>query len=214
MMAVVDAHYNFLFVAVGAQGSANDAAVFNASSFAKSLEHVNNPLAIPPWRELPGTDVAIPMVFVADDGYPLRQYLMKPFSCRGVTPSERIYNYRLSRARRVVENAFGILVNRFRILRGNMQLQPEQVSHVVLACCALHNFLRKKDSPAAKTVRNNQPQETNLVHIVEHTPRLTGANYNASAKEIRDKLAAYFVGEGQVNWQWKHANVIFPSSDV
>jgi hypothetical protein len=95
-----------------------------------------------------------------------------------------------------------------------MQLQPDQVSHVVLACCALHNFLRKKGSSAAETVRNNQRQETNAVHFVKHAPRLTGANYNASAKEIRDKLAAYFVGKGQVNWQWKHANVVFPANDV
>ena len=122
MMAVVDAHYNFLFVAVGAQGSANDAFVFNASSFGRSLDNINNPLSIPPSRKLPGTECEIPMICVADDAYPLKQYLMKPFNCRGMSPSERIYNYRLSRARRVVENAFGILVSRFCILRGNMQL--------------------------------------------------------------------------------------------
>jgi len=106
MMVVVDARYRFLFVVVGAQGSANDASVYSASSFANALENPAHPLAIPPARFIPGTLVETPMLFVVDDAYPLKPFLMKPFSDRGLTASERIYNYRLSRARRVVENAF------------------------------------------------------------------------------------------------------------
>lgn len=47
-------------------------------------------------------------VIVADDAFPLTNYMMKPFPNRlqKGTP-ERAFNYRLSRARRIVENAFG-----------------------------------------------------------------------------------------------------------
>jgi hypothetical protein len=149
------------------------------------------------------------MMFVADEAYPLRPYIMKPFSGRGLTSSERIYNYRLSRARRVVENAFGILVSRFRILRGNMQIQPDNVCHVVKACCVLHNFLRSKVSVTSGFTESEFESREACEHVqnVQHEPRKPGSTYNKAAKVIRDKLAKYFVEEGQVTFQWKHANI-------
>lgn len=67
---------------------------------------------------------------------------MKPYSRRHMSYDERIFNYRLSRARRIVENAFGILANRFRIFMKPIALSPENVELTVLAACSLHNFLR------------------------------------------------------------------------
>ena len=67
---------------------------------------------------------------------------MKPFSARGLPDEERIYNYRLSRARRVVENAFGIMANRFGCLLTTMCQNPETVTSIVLACCMFHNIMR------------------------------------------------------------------------
>ena len=63
-----------------------------------------------------------------------------------MTHQQRAYNYRLSRARRVVENAFGILASRFRCLLVTLPLTPQRVIKVAHACCVLHNFLRQKNS--------------------------------------------------------------------
>ena len=63
---------------------------------------------------------------------------------------KRIYNYRLSRTRRVVENVFGILSARWQFLRSPIQVQPEKAANSILASVALHilsveNKIEQKD---------------------------------------------------------------------
>jgi hypothetical protein len=60
-----------------------------------------------------------------------------------------VFNYTLSRALRVVENAFGNLSYVFRVLRNPILLEPEKAKKIVLAILYLHNFLRKIPSSRA-----------------------------------------------------------------
>ncbi len=53
---------------------------------------------------------------------------------------ERIFNYRLSRARRVSENAFGIMANCWRCLLKPQEQNPKIIESIVSACCCLHNL--------------------------------------------------------------------------
>jgi len=214
-MAVIDAYYRFIYVNIGAQGSANDAAVYNASSFAKALADLCNPMNVPAPTHIPDIRIQTPMMLVGDEAYPLRPYLMKPFSSRGLSASERVFNYRLSRARRVVENAFGILANRFRIFHGAMQMSPSSAEDVILAACTLHNYLRNKAiHDLDDDEKDSHDSAATPILWVNHQPRDTGRNYNAVSKGIRDHLATYFVTAGQVPWQWKHANIQHKQAEV
>ncbi|XDV44729.1 hypothetical protein PO909_012969 [Leuciscus waleckii] len=75
---------------------------------------------------------ALPFVIVADEAFPRR-----------LPDDQRVFNYRLSRARRIVENAFGILSQCWRVYQHRLQVAPETADSIVKATCILHNFLRR-----------------------------------------------------------------------
>lgn len=158
LMAVVDAEYKFLIVTVGSNGRVSDGGVFRATGVADFIEsEATNIIKTP----LPGRKLCVPHVFVADDAFPLQPHILKPypFNSQG---SMRIYNYRLSRARRIVENAFGIISSVFRVLRKPILLAPERVESVVLAVCTLHNYLMSEESCANKYVPEGTFDRENL----------------------------------------------------
>jgi hypothetical protein len=92
----------------------------------------------------PVSNVPIPYFFAGDDAFPLETSVMKPFAQQGLSEERRIFNYRLSRGRRVSENVFGILSNRFRVYSTVLSIKPDNAVKVILATLALHNFLRAK----------------------------------------------------------------------
>jgi len=129
-MAIVDDDYCFGYVDVGACGMASDATVyFRNCSIYNKLEN----------NLLPNGGV-----IVAHGAFPLKPYMMKPYPGDNLTLAQKVFNYRLSRARRIVENAFGILVSRFRIFQKLIATDVNTVDKMVLAACALHNWLRKE----------------------------------------------------------------------
>lgn len=87
---MIDADCKFVYVDVGTNGRANDGSVFRLSTLKIAID--KNSLHLP--NEY---------VIVAGDAFPLSTNLMKSFSRRNLSLEERIFNYRLSRARRVVE---------------------------------------------------------------------------------------------------------------
>ncbi|XP_068082458.1 uncharacterized protein [Anabrus simplex] len=133
LFAMVDADYCFRYIDVGHDGIANDSTVFKNSTLKIALE--KNLLNWPNGG-----------LCVADDAFCLTPYCLKPFSHRGLTVQERVFNYRLSRARRVAENAFGILAGRFRVFNTPIPLNVDTIETLVKSACAIHNWLRQISS--------------------------------------------------------------------
>ena len=146
LMALVDANYKFILIDVGQCRSNADGGVFQRSEFGRRF--LNHELEIPPPKTIGDTPEIglLPYCIIADEAFPLRIDLMHPYPRRSkhenLPENKAVFNYRLSRAGRIVENTFGLLAQHWRLLNRWIQLSKDNVVTVVKACCILHNFLR------------------------------------------------------------------------
>ena len=221
-MGVIGPEYEFLVADVGMNGRMSDGGNWSRNEFQKAIADENNPLSIPNPKPLPGRSKPIPYVCVGDDAFPLTSFMMKPYPQTGLTEEKRIFNYRLSRCRRISENGFGILANRWRIFRSIIPLAPEKATILVLAAITLHNFLRISSS-AGKIyippglIDEEDPTTGTVIPGTWHhdaasnswldLPPCTAHNATFQAKEIRREFTQYFMMEGAVSWKWKSANL-------
>ncbi len=208
LMAVADSQYRFLYANVGTQGRVSDGGLFAHSDLRKAMDQ--KVLNMPPAEPLPGTDIEMPYMFIADEAYPLRTDLMKPYPSRHLARDQRIYNYRLSRARRVIENAFGILANRWRVFLSTIHLDPVAVTKITLAALALHNYMREHapDTYIPQALADTEDTEHHIIPewrndtCLLSIPASRARNGSAIAKDQRDLLKTYFISTaGSVPWQ-------------
>jgi len=83
----------------------------------------------------------MPFVILGDEVSPLKTYLMKPFARKNLSCEERVFNYRLSRARKCVECAFGILTAKWRLLNKATGTKVNKAERIVRCICLLHNII-------------------------------------------------------------------------
>ena len=190
LMAVVSAQYEFLFVDVGMNGRMSDGGAFRQTEFALRLQEED--LSLPPDdQNLEG----LPFVFLADEAFALGPHLMRPYPQRTLTPERRVFNFRLARARRVVENTFGIMASRFRLLLTSLHMAEYKWNYIIFACCILHNFLRKQSLNYLATVGTDAGLSNEDQILLGLEPARPGLPPQ-SARAVRDHYTDYFMGRG------------------
>lgn len=217
LFAAVDSNYNLIYINCGCQGRISDGGVFNNCNLYTKMQ--NKSLNLPQPRALPMRNKEIPYYFIGDEAFALSENIMKVYSGHHRKGTkERIYNYRLCRARRVVENVFGIMSAVFRVLRKPMLLQPENATLVVNAIAHLHNFLRRNRrsrdlyTPPGSFDRDNlgvitpgswradTEENTGLMDLDEQQEAA-----QIVPQEIREEISNYCSQEGAVPWQNEYA---------
>ncbi len=192
LLAVCDASHKFIFIDVGAYGKSSDSTVFKESKFFRELE--NQTLNVPaPQESYSGFGTPMPFVFVADEAFGLSQHIVRPYAGKFLSQKKRIFNYRLSRARRLIECSFGILANKWRIFHRPLNVSLSLAEDIIKACCVLHNFVRDRDGVRI--------EDTLTVEGLFDMEPAAGPT-SRLASHLRDKFADYFVSDqGALPWQ-------------
>lgn len=204
-----------------------DRGVFRKCSLGKAIaDNTTNRLGIPGFHRLPGSRLVCPHVFVGDDAFPLSGSLLKPYGGTRRSREERIFDYRLTRARGVIENTFGILAARWRIFHQLVTCWPDNVEKIVKAAVVLHNYLKKTDVLSTPENRYMPP------HMLDYVDKETGViregnwrhdvpadaalqklvackNQGTFGQQVRDRFKNYFQTEaGRVPWQDARYNAL------
>lgn len=104
------------------------------------------------------------------------------------------HRFRLSRARRIVENAFGIMSHTWRILLSRIHTDPVTANNIVLACCVLHNYLRMKEPESSENSDDSDDEDV-------ATGPLFTTQSASTAYDIRERVCDWCVNEGEVDFQ-------------
>ena len=208
LFALVDADYKFIWADVSGKGAASDAQVYNASELRQVID--DGTIGFPAPEPLPNDTEDVPFFMVGDDAFALRTSMMKPYSRRGMNNEERLFNYRLSRARRVVENAFGILAQRFQVFLSTMQHSPDNIKLIVVACMLLHNLMRTRYPGLQNQQLDRENDNRDIVPgawrqgvNLADTVAVAGPNAATRAGKKQRNLIRHWVSSpaGLVEWQ-------------
>lgn len=193
LMAIADANLCFVAIDVGAYGKAGDSTIFRDSPLGRQL--YSGQLNLPPPRCLPNMDnYPQPFVLVGDEAFRIHRNLLRPYPQRQLNPRKRVFNYRLSRCRRSVECAFGLLANKWRVFHSLILVQPNSIDNIIKACCVLHNFVRRRDG-----INFDDTQTHPFVDVTD-----AGPTARADGLETREFFANYFMESGAVPFQRHH----------
>ena len=200
MMALVDSKCRFIWDTCGFPGNSHDAIIFQSTQLWSDIKEGNFIPEIA--ANLNG--VLVPPLVVGDSAFSFQPWLMKPYGNAVLTPEQRYFNYRLSRARMVTEECYGQLKGRWRILLRKCEGSKEEVRVATLACMVLHNVcidrgdtISKKLNLTVDPVTNQRRDRQQICELLQMTSCEKIRDSSHQANVIRDALAAKLFLEKQ-----------------
>jgi len=164
LQGLADLRYRFIAIDVGAYGKQSDGEIFRHSALYQLLS--SNNFKMLNAKKLQLSDVELPFVIPGDEAYPFLGYLMRPYPKRQLTESRRLFNYRLSRGRRIIESAFGILAGKWRTLNKPIETSPNMADRIVKCICVLHNTVIDREGSDEASLLELQTKKIHSVSIL------------------------------------------------
>ncbi|RCN32423.1 transposase, IS4 family [Ancylostoma caninum] len=182
LLALCDAQYRILMFDLG---KSSDAGIYMQSPMRSFIEdHLSD---FPPAASLDGFG-AVSYHILVDQGFAQAVHMQRPFNRLQAESDSGVahFNKCFSRARRVVENLFGILVSRFRLFLHPIHATQKHVKMLILTAMILHNILVK--SVPARVMRYRylelEPEEQEQ----EEQPQVENDPHHIRAKREREIL--------------------------
>lgn len=110
-----------------------------------------------------------------------------------------------------MENSFGIMATRFRLFLRPIAIDVDKIYKVILAYCALYNFLRKMSKKNYITESYVDHEDTHGETVVpgmwrqigelQNIERYRSSNSSISAKSVRDLFKKYYNTDGSISFQ-------------
>ena len=176
LQGLVDANYKFINIDVGGYGKQSDGGTFRSSALFLYLQ--DGRLQIPEACALPDSEVTVPFVIIGDEAYPLLPNLLKPYGRHSLDADKEYFNARLSRARRTVECAFGLMYSKWRIMATAIQTSVNVADDIVKCICLLHNIIIDKEGMEHHLIekQTTQPRNASFNQTVTGRPNQTAEN--------------------------------------
>ncbi|XP_064475764.1 uncharacterized protein LOC135389661 [Ornithodoros turicata] len=184
LLALVDHRYRFLYINVGSPGRCHDVYVYQRSSLAQCVE---GPLFQAPVATMNG--VAVPPLILCDQAFPLTSHLVKPFRHRARLDDDmRRFNYHLSKAGRIVENAFGRMKARFRYTMKRLECDLDNAPLAIRTCCVLNNICEAFSEP----LMQQWASDSEVASSVYQQPNGATDTRSASGTCVRDAIVVLY----------------------
>jgi len=153
VLAVCNFDMEFTYVLAGWEGSAHDTAVWRDAQFYKGFKT--------PYGKY----------WLGDAGYANTDTILVPYrgtryhlkeqrlaSKKPENPKE-LFNLRHASLRNVIERIFGVLKRKYQVLRTPSEYSMDTQTRLILACCAIHNFVRQREGESADILLESEDQE-------------------------------------------------------
>ena len=192
LMALVDARYRFIWGSCGFPGNSHDSIILQSTSLWSAI---SNGQLLPDFTH-EEQRLSVPPLILGDSAFPLETFLMKPYTNAVLTKEQRYFNYRLSRARMIVEGAYGQLKGRWRFLLRKSESNFQETKLAVLSCMILHNIcLDQGDTLSRKLdisidARTNQKRDRETIRnmLLMKSNAKSCKSKNSGAIKIRDVI--------------------------
>ncbi|XP_048137325.1 uncharacterized protein LOC125315661 [Rhodamnia argentea] len=189
VLCVCSFDMRFTFVYASWEGSANDYRVPSVALETPELQFPRPPLG---------------KYYVVDSGYASTPGFLTPFkgeqyhindfkSNARPTRARELFNYKHSSLRNIIERSFAASKNRFFVLRHMSPFSIRKQAHIVVTCCAIHNYIRDQDKRDRNFFEYGNPEYVCEPAHDEVTCVLSteeGTEMNILRKHIANKIAS------------------------
>ncbi|KAJ8884456.1 hypothetical protein PR048_016313 [Dryococelus australis] len=166
LLGKAKANYELLYFSFGINGRVSDGSVFEASHLSTKLE--DGSLNLKKEGTIAGKNMRY--VLVVDDAFPLREYVVNPFSRKIATPARKIFNYRV----------FGIIVEKFGYTTLLWRVAPFTIS------CVQRNRISLDEEEFESGNVTSGPCCKESMRL-----RKTARHPNKSAEQVRESFVEY-----------------------